>query len=150
VLVDYLGAGGTLVVLGENRACQWAPQVQWAFRPTNFWSWLDPNHNPGLVVAAPEHPIFRHLPPRDFVWHYHGLLTPPPGAIALAGISAEADPEGQGGAILYDHPNLGGTAGRLVITTLDPFYHHGSFFMPAASRFLGGLLDWLDAEFGSP
>lgn len=148
VLVEYLGAGGTLVVLGENRAHQWVPQVEWEFRPTNFWSWLDKTHNPGFVAATPDHPIFHHVPPRDFVWHYHGLLKVPPGAIPVAEIAAEADPEGRGGAIFYDHPNVGGTTGRLVISTLDPFYHNGSFFMPAATRFLAGLLDWLDAEFG--
>jgi hypothetical protein len=62
-------------------------------------------------------------------------------------LRAAADPQGRGGAIFYDHPGVGGAAGRLVVGTLDPFYHHGSFFMPAASRFLAGLLDWMDEEF---
>lgn len=35
----------------------------------------------------------------------------------------------------------------MIVTTLDPFYHTGSYFMPAAQRFLAGLLDWTDATF---
>ena len=34
------------------------------------------------------------------------------------------------------------TAGRLIVSTLDPFYHHGSNFMPATTRFLDGFLPW--------
>lgn len=30
--------------------------------------------------------------------------------------------------------------GRLVVTSLDPFYHHGSHFMPATTRFLDRFL----------
>jgi len=26
---------------------------------------------------------------------------------------------------------------------LDPFFHHGTYFMPAATRFLDGFLPWL-------
>ncbi|MDR1647992.1 MAG: hypothetical protein LBR88_08170 [Zoogloeaceae bacterium] len=35
------------------------------------------------------------------------------------------------------------TPGRIFVTTLDPCYHHGSRFMPAASRLLRGFLPWL-------
>ncbi|WP_395021680.1 hypothetical protein [Dongia sp.] len=38
------------------------------------------------------------------------------------------------------------TAGRIVLTSLDPFYHHGSYFMPAATRFLDGFLPWMREE----
>ena len=148
VLIEYLAGGGTLIVLGENCAQQWAPQVQWEFRPTNFWWWLDKKADPGLRIAAPDHPMLRFVAPRDFVWHYHGLLHVPEGATAVTEIAPAADPEGRGGALLYDHPHVAGSAGRLVVATLDPFYHHGSFFMPAATRFLAGLLDWMDHEFG--
>jgi hypothetical protein len=34
-----------------------------------------------------------------------------------------------------------------MVATLDPFYHHGSFFVPATTRFLDGFLAWTDAEF---
>jgi hypothetical protein len=38
------------------------------------------------------------------------------------------------------------TAGRMILTSLDPFYHHGSYFMPAATRFLDGFLAWMREE----
>ncbi len=33
--------------------------------------------------------------------------------------------------------------GKLIVTSLDPFYHHGSFFMPNATKFGFGLLNYL-------
>lgn len=146
LLMGFLAGGGTLVVLGENRAQDWAPAVDWQFRPTNFWWWLEDGGDPGHRVVQPGHPLFRHVSPRDVVWHYHGLLRVPDGAHSLVDITPAADPQGRGGSILYDHPGVGG--GRMIVSCLDPTYHHGSFFMPAASRFLAGLLDWMHAEFG--
>ena len=35
------------------------------------------------------------------------------------------------------------TPGTLVVTTLDPMSHFGSYFMPATERFLDGFLPWL-------
>lgn len=147
ILLGFLARGGTLIVLGENRAHEWLPGVSWSFRPTNFWWWLEEGADPGHRIAAPDHEIFRFVRPADVVWHYHGLFAPPPGAEVLAAIAPQADPEGRGGAILYDHRGAGGGPGRLVVSSLDPFYHHGSHFMPAATRFLDGLLAWTDATF---
>jgi hypothetical protein len=147
ILLGYLAAGGTLIVLGENQAQTWAPGVSWEFRPTNFWWWLEKGADPGHRIVAPDHILFRHFSLNDIVWHYHGLLKPPAGATSLVEITPEGDPEGRGGSILYDHPHVGGSAGRMIVTTLDPFYHHGSFFMPAATRFLEKLLDWTNAAF---
>jgi hypothetical protein len=147
VLLQYLAAGGTLIVLGENRAFEWAPGVAWRFRRTNFWWWLEKNADPGIRLVAADHELFAHVRAADLVWHYHGLLTPPAGAQSLVDVSPAGDPEGEGGSILYDHPGVAGGRGRMIVSTLDPFYHHGSFFMPAASRFLEGLLGWTDATF---
>lgn len=149
LLLDYLVSGKTLVVMGENRAEQWAPDVVWSFRPTNFWWWLDKGIDPGIRIAAPDHPLFAFVESRDIAWHYHGLLTVPEGATSLIDILPAADEQGNGGSLLYDHAGIGEANGRLIVSTLDPFYHHGSFFMPAASRFLSGLLDWLHSEFSS-
>ena len=35
------------------------------------------------------------------------------------------------------------TPGTLVVATLDPMSHFGSYFMPATERFLDGFLPWL-------
>lgn len=149
ILLGLLERGGTLVVLGENRAEDWAPHVTWHYRPTNFWWWLTPNADPGHRIVAPDHALFRHLRKEDVIWHYHGLLDLPEGARSLIDIAPEADPEGRGGSILYEHPNVAGTKGTLIVSCLDPVYHHGSFFMPASSRFLSGLLDWMEESYGS-
>ena len=140
VLIDFVKAGRTLVVLGENRADTWLPGVIWAARPTNFWWWLDKDARPPNRLLAPDHEFFRAVPFENTIWHFHGVLTPPAGARAL--IDVPADPEGRdsGGSLLYeDRVTL---PGRLLVATLDPFYHHGSHFMPAATKLLDGFLPW--------
>ncbi|WP_206020452.1 hypothetical protein [Rhodovarius crocodyli] len=142
LILGHWRRGGTLVVLGENEAESWVPGVRWSPRPTNFWWWLEPGAKPEHQYPRPEHEFFRHVPPEDTVWHYHGVLQPPPGAEAL--ITVPPDPEGrdQGGALLYE--DRASEAGRLLIATLDPFYHHGSRFMPSTTRFLDGFLPWMN------
>lgn len=146
ILIEHLARGGTLIVLGENQAHSWAPGVEWSFRPTNFWWWLEAGADPGHRVVAPEHPLFRHLGPRDAVWHFHGLLTPPPGAEPLVVVEAPGEVPGRN-CILYDHKDVTPAGGRMIVATLDPFYHHGSRFMPAATRFLAGFLAFTDEAF---
>ncbi len=146
LMIDYMTSGGTLVVFGETQAHTWAPGVEWQFRATNFWWWLEPGADPGHRVVAPQHELFHYLGPRDPVWHFHGLLTPPPGAQPLVVMDAPGETPGHN-CILYDHVNVEGTGGRMIVMTLDPFYHHGSRFMPAATRFLDGFLAWTDATF---
>ena len=60
--------------------------------------------------------------------------VPPPGARSVI------DKLGQG-SILYE--DCVSTPGRMLVTSLDPCYHHGSYFMPATTRFLRGFLPWL-------
>lgn len=158
LLLGHLARGGTLVVFGENRAETWAPGVEWSFRPTNFWWWLERGAEPAQRIAAPDHELFRFVPPADTVWHFHGVLHPPKGAVSLIDLPA-TEPGGEvdggpgseadggpargvasAGSLLYDDRVT--TAGRLIISTLDPFYHHGSNFMPATTRFLDGFVPW--------
>ncbi len=140
LLLDVLARGGTLVVLGENEVADWLPGVSWESRPTNFWWWVT-GEDHGMRPRAPEHPIWLHLGSRAVRWHHHGVLTPAPGATVLVALEEDG---ADAGAILYDDPVS--TPGRLIVTTLDPTYHHGSNFMPGATQFLYGLLDWLTAE----
>lgn len=137
---SFLASGRTLIVLGENAAESWAPAVTWSPRPTNFWWWLEPGARPAQHLVLPDHDLFRSLRFEDTIWHFHGVLQAPPGAETL--IAVPADPEGRdhGGALLYD--DRVSTCGRLLVATLDPFYHHGSRFMPASTRFLDGFLPW--------
>jgi hypothetical protein len=77
----------------------------------------------------------------DATWHFHGYFAPPPGARSLIDLVG-------GGSILYDDTESYG--GRAIVTSLDPFYHHGSHFMPATTRFLDRFLSWLAGELGAP
>jgi hypothetical protein len=148
-LLDFANQGKTLVVFGEVEAHTWLPGARWMYRPTNFWWWLEPGADLGLRNGMPEHCLFRYLPLQDAIWHYHGLFQPPPGADRLIVLQEEAatvkygDP-GPYDTILYE--DRVSTAGRLLVTCLDPFFHHGSNFMPATTRFITGFLQWLRAD----
>ena len=134
LLLDALGLGKTLVVMGETEPHTWIPGVDFTGVPTNFWWWLEPGAELGLRINAPGHGLFRYITLNDATWHYHGFFRPAPGAASLI----EAP---EGGAVLVD--DQASWPGRLVLTSLDPFYHHGSFFMPAATRFLRGFTRWI-------
>jgi hypothetical protein len=138
VLLSFARAGGTLVVFGEVDAHTWLPQVAWSPRTTNFWWWRT-GEDPGVRARLPQHPIWAHLDAPAVTWHYHGLFTPPPGADVLVAVEEDGS---DAGAVLFDDTVT--TPGRIVASTLDPTYHHGSNFMPGATRFLYGILDWLE------
>ncbi|MGE4281529.1 MAG: hypothetical protein AB7G62_18250 [Magnetospirillum sp.] len=130
----YLDGGGTVVSLNALGAAEFLPGIEVFPTEVNFWWWLDPAIDPGIRIRRPAHPLFDHVGAGHVVWHYHGSLTPPPGAISLV------DVEGGGSLFYVDRAT---TKGRLVVTTLDPVFHHGSNFMPNATKLLYGILDWL-------
>jgi hypothetical protein len=133
-LRTYLDAGGTVVATGESDSQLWLPNIRFTPQPTNFWWWLTPGADLGVRVAKPEHKLFTYLTERDCTYHLHGWYDVPEGAEVLV-VNESARP------ILYiDEVSTGG---RMVITSLDPFYHHGSHFMPATTRFLDGFLPWM-------
>jgi hypothetical protein len=140
-LAAFLRTGGMLAVMGETRPDLWLAGVQWAPRPTNWWWWLERGATLGLTTPAPDHSLWAHLMLANCEWHYHGVLSPPPRAQPLVQLP-------DGGTLLYDDRDSF-APGRAVVTTLDPFYHHGSHFMPATTRFLDGFLPWLCAEAGA-
>jgi hypothetical protein len=130
----YLDHGGTIVATGESESQLFLPGISFTPQPTNFWWWLTPGADLGVRIAAPEHPLFEKLSQRDITWHLHGWFDAPEGAKILA-------VNGEGKPILYIDEVT--TKGRMVITSLDPFFHHGSHFMPATTRFLDGFLPWM-------
>lgn len=135
-LERVLEAGGDVLLFGKQPDPV-LPELVFESRPTNFWWWLDgEDADSGLRFPRTDHPFFEHLEPRDCEWHFHGVFDPP----AHADVLVEA---AGGGAVLYlDRSSYEGT---LMVTSLDPFYHFGSRFMPATERFIDGLLDWLRA-----
>ena len=134
----YLEAGGTVVAMGETRPEQWLPGIDFQSAAVNYWWWLEKDADSGLRQATPTHSLFDWLSIREMTWHHHGRFTPPPGAISLVN-------HVNGGSIFYD--DFVTTRGRMIVTSLDPFYHHGSHFMPMSTRFLDGFLPWLHSEF---
>lgn len=138
-VADFLAAGKLVVAFGESRSDRWLPRVEWRAGETNFWWWLEPGADSGLRIGAAQHGLFAHIGLADATWHRHGELTPPPGAVSLVNTVA-------GGSVLYD--DAVSSPGRMIVSTLDPCYHHGSYFMPATTRFLDGFLPWLKS--GAP
>lgn len=140
-LIRFLGNGGILVAMGETFQDVWVPGVVLHPLETNFWWWLEPGADLGMNVADSTHPLMRGCGKRDVTWHMHGWYEPPSGSKVLI-----ADSEGR--AHMYeDRASFGG---HLVITSLDPCYHHGSHFMPATTRFLDRFLpnlrEWAESQ----
>lgn len=133
----YLDQGGTVIATGESDSHLFLPGIAFTPQPTNFWWWLTPGADLGVRIAKPRHGLFKHLAEKDVTWHLHGWFDVPEGAEVLATGDT-------GKPILYIDEVT--TAGRMIITSLDPFFHHGSHFMPATTRFLDGFLPWMRAE----
>lgn len=133
----YLDQGGTIVATGETNWDVFLPGITFTPQLTNWWWWLTPGADLGVRIASPDHSLFRHLGQDDLTWHLHGWFDPPQGADVLAF-------NGEGKPILYVDEVT--TPGRMIITSLDPCFHHGSHFMPATTRFLDGFLPWMREE----
>ncbi|MGE8003279.1 hypothetical protein [Lysinibacillus sp. NPDC093216] len=131
---SFAEKGGIVVAFGPQ-PWNWLPAQQWEERLTNFWWWLEKDASSGLVLQKSEHPLFNgYLTLADCTWHQHGVFWPPENADIL--VTTE-----DGGAVLYIDTDS--TAGTWIITTLDPDFHFGSYFMPATERFLEGFFPYL-------
>ena len=135
-IIDFLAAGKTVVALGESRSERWLPNISWHPREVNFWWWLTPGEDSKLRVVDQDYALWQHLDLSAATWHQHGYFDVPEGAVSVI---EHAD----GGTIFYD--DQVSTNGRMILTTLDPCYHHGSYFMPSTTEFLKGFLPWLKA-----
>lgn len=133
-LLAYLDRGGTIIAMGECHSERWLPGIRFTPLETNWWWWLEPDGDLGVKIASPEHALFAKLGPRDLAWHLHGYFDTPPGAEVLL-------TDSNGRVMLYTDEVS--TRGRMILTSLDPFFHHGHHFMPATTRFLDGFLAWL-------
>ncbi|UNK18655.1 hypothetical protein MNQ98_00990 [Paenibacillus sp. N3/727] len=130
---DFAQRGGIVVAFGPQ-PWEWIPSQKWEDRETNFWWWLEKGANSGLVLTSSEYDLFNYITLSDATWHQHGVFWPIEGTQKL--IITE-----DGGAVLY--VDKVSTRGTWIVTTLDPDYHFGSYFMPATERFLDGFLPWL-------
>lgn len=132
-IISFANKGGIVVAFGPQ-PIKWIPNGQWEFRPTNFWWWLEKDAESGLKLIKPTANLFRFITLEDATWHQHGVFWPPEDRETLIATK-------DGGSVLY--VDKVSTKGILIITTLDPDYHYGSYFMPATERFLQGFLPWI-------
>lgn len=142
VLQAMLERGGTVVVFGEQAVYHehpegWLPGIRFEHRTTNYWWWLERAAHSGIHGSAPGHSLFGHLTMADVTWHHHGVFWPPDGTETVVATD-------DGGAVLY--VDRASTPGTLVVSSLDPMSHFGSYFMPATERFLDGFWPWLADE----
>ena len=142
-MLGVLERGATVIFLLGGPPPEWLPGARWEARfrseqgnwmPTWF---LHPGDGLGLRAADPEHPFLRRVPVENATWHHHGVLWPPEGAEPVI-VTRD------GASVIYiDRVS---TPGTLLVATLDPIYHFGSYFMPACERFLDGFLPWVVEE----
>ncbi len=134
IITGFKGRGKKLVILARNYVQEWYPDIVFTDTAVNFWWWLQAGADSGISVVAKHHPIFNYMDEEAVKWHYHGMFSVPEngcdGSVSI--VKAR-----EGGSILYEQ------ADGTLITTLDPDFHHGSFFMPGASLFWYGLLNYL-------
>ena len=135
VLAAYMRGGGTLVVLGETRPDLFLDGVTLRVVPTNYWWWLEAEGRLDVRVVDRAHPLLREVDEADLRWHVHGTHDVEGGRELVRYEDRE-----EGGAVMVEASR---GAGRLLVTTLDPVYHHGSGFMPATTRFLEVFVPWL-------
>lgn len=132
-------ADKTVIVLGLNTVERWLPSLSYTYRPTVFWAWRTGEDN-GTRLCLENDQLWDYFTPRAMDWHHHGLLHPPEGAKSLVTMEEEGN---EIGTILFiDDVNQ---PARLLVTTMDPVYHHGAGFMPGATQLLYSLLRWATA-----
>ncbi|WP_433657195.1 hypothetical protein ACQPW1_37325 [Nocardia sp. CA-128927] len=136
-LLAGLDRGATVVVFGVNSVGDWLPGVREESRPTVFWWWRT-GEDHRIRLREPGHPAWPLFAERAVIWHYHGVLEPPTGAVSL--VDLETVTGERDGSLLYIDEIS--TPGRLLVTTMDPVYHHGSGFMPGATQLLYSALQW--------
>lgn len=131
----FADRGGIVVAFGPQPE-EWIPHQNWELRETNFWWWLEPNADSGLRMVAPEHPMFRDgfLTEQACTWHQHGVFYLTAGQTSLIDMK-------DGGSLMYIDTTS--TNGTWIVTTLDPDFHYGSYFMPATEKFLDGFFPYL-------
>lgn len=130
-------AGATVVILGENSVGDWWPDAREQVRPTIFWWWRT-GEDSRIRRTDTDHPGAAWFADKALIWHYHGVLDPPEGAVSLVDLHTP-DGERDGSLLYIDEVS---TPGRVLVTTMDPVYHHGSGFMPGATQLLYSALRW--------
>lgn len=133
----FLDRGGMVVAMGDTQPQLWLPNVRYAAHEPNYWWWLTEGASLGLSADNISHSFHQSLTVADCTWHHHGLFDPPDGARVLLR-------EREGGVIMYE--DAVSTAGRMLVMSLDPIFHHGRMHIPKTTPFAKKFFAWLRAE----
>lgn len=135
IFYEFLKCKKTLVVMGRNGVDLWLKDVKSAKLPFNYWWWLNKNAKTELIPSDISHPFFKFIDFKDMIWHFHGGFELPKNAVSIVEHGSLKK------SVFFELKEYYG--GDLVVTSLDPFYHHGSFFMPNATKFGKAILTYL-------
>jgi hypothetical protein len=135
IFEEFLSWGKKLVVMGRNEPYKWLDGIIGEALPFNYWWWLDENENIDFFQETNEHELFSYVDYKDMIWHYHDGYKVPDGAVSLVSHKTKD------ASIYFEYDSFMG--GSLIVTSLDPFFHHGSFFMPNSSVFGEKFLKYL-------
>ncbi|MGQ0631059.1 MAG: hypothetical protein ACT4P1_08440 [Sporichthyaceae bacterium] len=122
-----LARGGAVLMFGDQQA-GWPRPTTWRFRPAGGAGQTSVEGEwAGTEVGAAAQAL-----------HHHGVLEPPADAEVLL-----AAPDGAAVAYL-DRPAGGGT---ILVSTIDPLAHFGTYTCPLSARFLDAFLPWVSDRF---
>lgn len=138
--MDFMKKGGRLVVMGETFPDRWLPNIHFNPVNTNFWWWLEEGADLGIQIRDQYHPMSEFVDKQAATWHIHGTFDP------LASSQKSLIETAEGGCLMFEDCETY-APGRLIVTSLDPFFHHGSYFMPATTFFLDRFLTWLKQSY---
>lgn len=141
-IAEFLNSGKTAIAFGEQPNPV-LPNVTWEYRPTNFWWWLEPGAQSSIVAVEPNCELFRYITLKDATWHYHGFFRPPDGSEVVIGVIDDSVEKSNAPLLPVFYIDRVSTRGMMVVTSLDPMFHFGSYFMPQTERFLDGFLPWV-------
>lgn len=134
LIYEFLNSAKVVVVLGRNEAETWLDGVSKIDLECNFWWWLDKKSSINIEPLVKDYELFKYAKFNDLVWHYHD-------GYELEGALNVIANKDNGASVFLDKKDYFG--GRLILTSFDPFFHHGNFFMPNATKFGSAMLKFL-------
>ncbi|MDY3245382.1 hypothetical protein [Campylobacter sp.] len=135
IFIDYLQDGKTLVVTGRNDPHLWLEGIEEVQLPFNFWWWLDKNEQIDALKDDENAKIFNYIDFKDMLWHFHNGYKKLPNSSSA--IKYKYDDKI---SIFQEASYMGG---KLILSSLDPLFHHGSFFMPNATKLAIAMIKYL-------
>lgn len=135
IFIDFLQNRKTLVVTGRNSPHLWLEGIEEIELPFNFWWWLDENSQIDILQDDINSRIFKYIDFKDMLWHFHNGYKKLPNSISA--IKYRHNDEI---SIFQEAHYMGG---RLILSSLDPLFHHGNFFMPNATKLAIAMIKYL-------